>query len=428
MRNAGFGLVLSVLPYAAAAEGFATLKGHGGPIMDIAVNPRTDVVASASFDNSIGLWTETEPAWREGHDAAVVALLWLPDGRLVSGGDDFDIILWGDSPQRLEGHKGKVASLALSPKADLIASASWDGTIGLWPVGGGPPRFLEGHDGAVNDVAFSARGELLSASADGTIRVWDIASGEGRVLLGNGFGINRLAVDRAGKWLAFGAVDGATRVVSLPDAAPLKDFSFDRRPILAMDQSPSVPLLAVGDGHGYIMVIDTALWRIVHDFHATLRGPIWALSFSSDGDTLYAGGIEDIVYSWPVDGLQNYEPVDPAPRSFQLAPETMGNGERQFQRKCSVCHDLSPGPSRRAGPSLYQLFGRPAGALPDYPYSDTLDAGDLIWTAETIDALFDLGPEHYIPGSKMPMQRITEQKDRDDLIEFLKTATAPQEN
>jgi cytochrome c len=49
---------------------------------------------------------------------------------------------------------------------------------------------------------------------------------------------------------------------------------------------------------------------------------------------------------------------------------------------------------------------------------------DIIWSEETIDQLFDLGPDHYIPGSKMPQQRITGQQDRADLIDFLKHATS----
>ncbi|MGR3492498.1 MAG: c-type cytochrome, partial [Shimia sp.] len=47
----------------------------------------------------------------------------------------------------------------------------------------------------------------------------------------------------------------------------------------------------------------------------------------------------------------------------------------------------------------------------------------IIWNAATIDALFDQGPDHYIPGSKMPMQVIAQPQDRADLIDFLRTAT-----
>ena len=102
----------------------------------------------------------------------------------------------------------------------------------------------------------------------------------------------------------------------------------------------------------------------------------------------------------------------------------MDNGERQFMRKCSICHALTDGPSRKAGPTLHGLFGRRAGTLPGYSYSPALGGADITWGPETIDALFDLGPDHYIPGSKMPMQVISAASDRADLVAFLRDATA----
>ena len=46
-----------------------------------------------------------------------------------------------------------------------------------------------------------------------------------------------------------------------------------------------------------------------------------------------------------------------------------------------------------------------------------------MWNEDTIDALFDEGPDRFVPGTKMPMQRIAKPADRDDLIAFLKHAT-----
>ncbi|CAM9947986.1 unnamed protein product [Chrysoparadoxa australica] len=172
------------------------------------------------------------------------------------------------------------------------------------------------------------------------------------------------------------------------------------------------------------MIVDTTRWQIARDFRAMRHGPVWALAFSRDGQTVYAGGLDDVVYAWPVALLDELESPDGSgQRSFLRDPETMPNGERQFMRKCSICHALTAGSSRKAGPSLYGVFGRRAGTLPDYRYSDTLDGSDIIWTETTIDALFDTGPAHYIPGSKMPMQVIARPEDRADLIAFLKSAT-----
>ena len=214
-----------------------------------------------------------------------------------------------------------------------------------------------------------------------------------------------------------------TRNIDQATETELRDLSLDRRPILAMAHHAASGQLAVGDGEGYIMMISTSDWRITHDFRAARQGPVWALAFSPDGETIYAGGLDDAIYAWPVDLLDRFDAAIDGERSFLRDVETMSNGERQFMRKCSICHALEDGPSRKAGPTLYGVFGRTAGAVPGYRYSDTLDGSAIIWDDETIDALFDIGPDHYIPGSKMPMQVIAKPGDRADLIAYLKEAT-----
>ena len=433
-------LAVSLMPpsHPAIAADFVTLKGHAGPIMDVAVSPATGEVGSASFDNSVGLWSGTRPNWLEGHEAAVNAVVFIDDQRVASAGDDYDAIIWDrekGTSERLEGHTAKIMGLAVTPDKKWLASASWDARIGLWPLDGDQtakiePIYLKGHTAGVNAVAFSSDGKTLySASVDGTIRVWDVASAEEkRVLVSNGFGINVFSfggrdTNGAASWVAYGALDGVTRVIDIASGEQIRDFTLDRRPILAMAINDESNRLATGDGQGYITVIDTEKWRIAKDFRASLRGPIWALAFSPDGENILAGGIEDIVYSWPIDRINEFQPMAKTTPSFLRNPEEMSNGERQFARKCSVCHSLSADGRRTAGPTLFNIFGRKAGTLPGYKYSKTLQNSELHWNEKTIDLLFDLGPDHYIPGSKMPMQRIVAPQDRLDLITYLKAAT-----
>ncbi|SFD47393.1 c-type cytochrome [Roseivivax sediminis] len=420
MRPLGIALAAALCGPAAAE----TLTGHGGPVMGIDVDAGGQV-ATASFDNSVGLWQEGEPHWLEAHEAAVNVVRFAGDDTLLSGADDFDVIRWNlpeGTVERLSGHQGKV--MGLSAAGDIIASASWDGTVRLWS--GGKARVLTGHDGPVNDVTFAEGGaRLLSASADGTVRVWDVAEGtEIRTLVNHGFGINEIVLDEAAGWLAYGAVDGATRIVSPETGEEIADLSAGRRPILALAATPDGEALAVGDGEGFILVAGTADWSVAHDFRATQHGPIWALAFAPDGGTLYAAGLDKAVHTWPLAALGEAEAMPTGNESFLRAPETMSNGERQFQRKCSICHTLTGDGGRRAGPPLAGLFGREAGGVPGYRYSDALEDSRLLWTAETIDALFDVGPDHYLPGTKMPMQRIARPEDRADLVDFLARATA----
>ena len=423
---------LVLIPSVAAAGDFFTLKGHGGPIKGIDVSPDGGRILTASFDYSVGLWRGGTPVWLEAHGAAVNAVRFVDENRAVSAGDDFQLYLWDlatGEGRRIGGHKSKVIALELSPDRRTVAAASWDGTIGLWPLDGGAPRFLKGHRSGVNDIAFSADGRTLySGSADGTIRTWDPLRGvRKRFFLRHGFGVNTLVLNDAANWLAYGSLDGTIRVVDAVSGARIADFTSYRSPILSMAADPNFSTLAVGDGEGFIKVIDSRSWSVLRNFRATLRGPVWALRFSLDGGNIHAGGLDDAMYSWPVASLGSHDRMTREERSFLKKPATMSNGERQFQRKCSICHALGPDGLRRAGPTLFGVFGRRAGTLAGYKYSRTLRNSDIVWNEGTIDALFDQGPDDYIPGSKMPMQRIVKPADRDDLIAFIKRATTDRE-
>lgn len=434
MRLAVGALVLLLLVAGAWAQGFATYSGHGGPIMGVAVSPDGKRLLTASFDNSVGLWGLEDgsgPVWLEGHEAAVNCVLFLPDGRVASGGDDFQILIRDpDSAKpmwRLKGHRGKIMALAASSDGARLASASWDGSVLLWNlVTGAQLGALSGHSAGVNDVLWSGDGtQLYTASTDGTVMVWDATTRTTLLrLAAHGFGVNVLALNEAAGWIAYGAVDGGVRAVSLATGEEVADLTSERRPILGMALSPDGTRLAVGDGHGWITVIDTMTWRIERDFHAALNGPIWALAFTGDGSALIAGGIADEAFRWPLDGSDSRPRVSELRRQFHVDPGKVTNGERQFLRKCSICHTLGAEGERRAGPPLAGLFGRVAGSVPGYSYSQAVQGSGVVWSDETIDRLFDLGPERFIPGTKMPMQVIARPEDRSDLIDFLRRETA----
>ncbi|MEM7667851.1 MAG: c-type cytochrome [Pseudomonadota bacterium] len=410
-----------------AGDGYARLNGHGGPIKGVAVSPDGRRALTASFDYSVGLWdleTNQLIRWMEGHEAAANAVAFVGGDRAVSVGDDFDLILWdidkGVALRRFEGHHGKLIAVTLSPDGTRIATSGWDGRAAIWPLAGGDPVWLDGHKANVNATAFSADGTLYTASYDGTIRRWSAGGELLATVVSNGFGINHLVLNEAAGWLAYGAVDGVIRVIDIETQEEIADLTADRKPVLALATNPDKSRLAVGDGEGHIVVIDTRTWRIVHDFKAAKSGPIWALAWDGT-ERLLAGGLSDSAALWPIgdDG----QLFSDGTRHFLRDPAEMTNGERQFTRKCAVCHDLSPGASRRAGPTLHGLFGRRAGSLPGYRYSDALVNSEIVWGPATINLLFDLGPDHYTPGSKMPMQRIARLEDRQDLIDFLKQRT-----
>lgn len=417
------------------------LVGHGGPVKSVILNADGSRALTGSFDYSMAYWDLSSVPPKmitrfDDHDAAVNAMRFLPGGtRALSGSDDSHLRLWdlktGEFVHRFEGHSAKIVDVAVSPDGTMAATASWDRTIRLWDLETFEPGpALEGHEGPVNAVAFGDAGEdgeappLYSASTDGTVRLWDTREGAARrIVYDHGWGINcMVALPGAGR-LAFGALNGAAGVIDVETGELAKEMERHEEPVLTLTALAEENLFATGSAGGVIKVWNMEDWS-VEEMHQNPYGPIWGLAFTRDGERMYYSGLDDFVSYWQIRPRSAFETVESQfPRRFQ-AKENMSLGERQFARKCSICHTLTPDGANRAGPTLYGIFGRKAGEVSGYVYSPALENSDIVWNEETIGELFNQGPQHVVPGTKMPLQEIDDAEKRDALVAYLKTATA----
>ena len=92
-------------------------------------------------------------------------------------------------------------------------------------------------------------------------------------------------------------------------------------------------------------------------------------------------------------------------------------------QKCARCHSLGPDYLRRSGPHLKGLFGRRVGAVEGYSYSDALKGRNFVWDKDTLFELFDEGPDKFLPGTKMPVQRATDREKLTQLVNYLEILT-----
>jgi cytochrome c len=95
-------------------------------------------------------------------------------------------------------------------------------------------------------------------------------------------------------------------------------------------------------------------------------------------------------------------------------------GEARFG-DCAACHKLEAG-ANNVGPSLYGIFTRKAGELPDFRYSPALKRSGIVWTPQTLDA-FLANPQALVPGNRMPYAGMADAGSRADLIAYLSKAS-----
>ena len=346
----------------------ATLPGHAGLIWCLALSGDGRLVASGSMDGTVKLWEVARSATNTpqdrnslpasgppgrllatltGHAGGVLAVALSGDGRLVaSGSHEGTIRLWETAHGRLvatlQGHTGGVQSVALSGDGRVLVSGSHDGTIKLWATqgvheGGQLLATLKGHASAVRCVALSGDGELVaSCSVDGTIKLWTAPEGLLLATLqGHTSGIRGVALSKDGQVVASASFDGT---VKLWEATPVLMASAQASHALQASESPG-RLLATLQGHiatvpgvalsrdGLLAVSGSQdgairLWatrpavtegrvslpagRSAGLLLATLQGhtgTVWSVALSGDGLLLASGSYDGTVKLWDTKGV-----------------------------------------------------------------------------------------------------------------------------
>lgn len=92
-------------------------------------------------------------------------------------------------------------------------------------------------------------------------------------------------------------------------------------------------------------------------------------------------------------------------------------GKDLFEKRCGGCHALD---ADKEGPRLRNVYGRKAGSITTFKYSDALKSANITWDAASLDKWL-IDTESVIHDNDMDFH-VPKEDERADIIEYLRAS------
>lgn len=99
--------------------------------------------------------------------------------------------------------------------------------------------------------------------------------------------------------------------------------------------------------------------------------------------------------------------------------QAQADGKSLFEKRCGGCHALD---RDKEGPRLKGVYGRTAGSVDSFQYSDALKKSRVKWTEETLDKWLT-DTEKLVPNNDMTLH-VEKAPERSEIIAYLKQNSA----
>ncbi|MBD2772965.1 hypothetical protein [Iningainema tapete] len=294
--------------------------GHRDDITYLSLSSDGKLLASASKDNTVKLWsieredfsdigsrTEFSPdhqtiaasvgnnkvkLWRR--DGTLFQtfpgdgslLSFSPDSKSLITGSANDLVnIWDFESRKIKtlpGFSNRITSLGISPNGKIIAAASLDNTVHLWKSDGTPIKTFSGHNDTITSISFSPNNEIIATVGnDNVVKLWQSDGTPLKTLLGHTNQINEVIFSPDSEMIATIGDDNLVKLWK-SDGTLIKTLFGHPDAITSVKFSPNSQIIAsISQGD--------------NGKNSEIR--LWQSNGNSIGQPIYNYGIESITFS-----------------------------------------------------------------------------------------------------------------------------------
>ena len=262
------------------------LYGHKDKVHSLGWNESGTILASASIDKTVRLWSFSQGSSRslstlKGHKASVDYLCWNPksDHSLATASSDKTVRIWDTK----SGHciksiptSGENINIKWHPSGKIIAVGDTDDTASFIDTRTNRILFKYQFENEVNEIAWSAAGDYFLASGAGSSRSgqitmfkfntgsWSLNIKSKYVLKGHLGSAFTMDFDPTGRYMASGAADAVLAIWELGSLTCVRSISRFDYPVRTISFSSDGSLIAAGSEHDWIDIADVETGDLVY--------------------------------------------------------------------------------------------------------------------------------------------------------------------